>query len=839
MSLKESCFHCGQVIPEGDLVLKPIEDQEQKFCCHGCAGVCEVIHEAGLQSFYQRTPDGELLSPPPPPNKDAEFYDYDEVQSQFVDKLAEKREITLMSEAIHCAACIWLIEHSLAKIDGILLAKVNFTNKQIKLRWDNSKVQLSQIIHELNRIGYDATPYDPSASQEAYRRANRDLLYRLGYAGFAMMNVMWFSVALYAGADEDKEFRYYFHWLEFMIATSVILYSAKPFLQGAWTSFKSRSVGMDVSITLGILTTYFYSFWVTVDVNHPGNVYFDTMIDFVFLLLIGRYLEAISKNKAIDATKRLMDLQAKVARLITAGNEEKIKPVRTLIKGDIVLVKPGEKFPVDGTVYKGQGAVNESMLTGESNEIYKQEGNSVSAGTINLDSTLQVKVTSILQDTTLGKIVSMVEEAQGSKAPIQCTAEKIMPWFVSVVLVLATLSFTYWLINTNIEVAMIAATSVLIITCPCAFGLATPMATAVASGVSAQNGILIKNGAVLEVLNDVTHFVFDKTGTLTKGHMQVKRSLFLPGLVKTALLKEVASIESLSEHSLAKAITQNILNENLSFKGHLLDVTNFHAHSGQGVSGNIGTDQFHIGTAAWLKGYAILLPEDWVTVADMAGDKGQTSVWVAKNQKIVAMLLLEDEIRDDALALVSRLKQANKTVILLSGDRQMVAESVAQQLGGMQVIAEVLPEDKNEVIQGLQADGHKVAMVGDGINDAPALVRANVGIALGSGTDVSADSADIVLLNDELLAVDTVVGLSARTIKTIKQNILSSIVYNLILVPLAMAAMLTPLIAAITMPLSSLVVIGNAARIRTYFSPKAIEARHNKRRSVDEKLISE
>lgn len=826
-----SCFHCGQAIPKGELVLKPIKNKEQSFCCQGCAGVCEVIHEAGLESFYLRTPDGELLSPPPPPNNDADFYDYDEVQSQFVEELGQTREITLMSEAIHCAACIWLIEHTLAKLEGIKLAKVNFTNKQIKLRWDNDKIKLSQIIQELNKIGYDAAPYDASASDEAYRKANRDLLYRLGYAAFAMMNVMWFSVALYSGADEG-EFRHYFHWLEFIIATTVILYSAKPFFQGAMTSLKSRTVGMDVSISLGIMATYLYSFWVTVDVNHPGNVYYDTMIDFVFLLLIGRYLEAISKNKAIDATRRLMDLQSKVARQIKPTGEE-VVPVRTLLKGNEIFVKPGEKFPVDGFILKGQGTVNESMLTGESREIYKQPGDKVSAGTTNLDAALNVEVTSILQDTRLGKIVSLVEEAQGSKAPIQCTAERIMPYFVSVVLVLATLSFTYWIFNAGIETAMIAATSVLIITCPCAFGLATPMATAVASGVSAQNGILIKNGAVLEVLNDVDHFVFDKTGTLTQGKMQVKSSEFLPGLASEEALKAIASIESRSEHSLAKAITESIIENHKSFKGALNEVEAFQAHSGRGVSGRVLGQDYLIGTAAWLRAYGLEMPLEFVEKADEAAHRGHTSVWVARNDQVIGVILLEDEIRPDAKILIDRLKAQNKSVTLLSGDRQMVAQSVADSLGGMEVIAEVLPEDKNQVIMDLQKQGKQVAMVGDGINDAPALVRANVGFALGSGTEVSTGSADIVLLNDELLAVDTAVGLSERTLKTIKQNIISSILYNILLVPLAMAALLTPLIAAITMPLSSLVVIGNAARIRTYFSPKAVKQRQHELKLKD------
>lgn len=825
--MNPSCYHCGQGINQGALVLRKINQVEREFCCHGCAGVCDAIHEAGLESFYRRTPEGELFSPPPPPNKDIEFFDYDEVQSQYVGGLDQKREITLISEAIHCAACIWLIEHTLAKLDGVQMAKVNFTNKQIKLRWDNDQIKLSQIIQELNRVGYDATPYDASSSEEAFRKANRDLLYRLGFAGFAMMNVMWFSVALYAGADEDTEFRHYFHWIEFIIATITLAYSGKPFLAGAITSLKSRSVGMDVSISLGILTTYFYSFWVTIDPLHPGNVYYDTMIDFMFLLLIGRYLEAISKNKAIDSTRRLMDLQPKVARLKTENGIE-IVPVRKLQANDVVLVKPGDQVPVDGEVVEGTGNVNESMLSGESREVFKTVGSYASAGTLNLDGALSIKVTSILQDTMLGKIVHMVEDAQGSKAPIQCTAEKIMPWFVSVVIALATLSFVYWIVNADLETAMIAATSVLIITCPCAFGLATPMATAVASGVSAQNGILIKNGAVLEVLNSIDHFVFDKTGTLTKGQMQVKDYHFYDVESEYELLKDLVKVEFHSEHSLGKAIVQSLQAQHPEFKAMDMKTAYFQAHPGKGVEAKVQGQHYQIGTSQWLEGFELVIPEQLRVLEAEKAQLGQTSVWVAQNNRIVAILFLEDEIRDDAVEMIQRLKQRGKKVTLLSGDRQLVAETVAERLGGMALQAEVLPEQKHLAIQDFQKAGQRVAMVGDGINDAPAMARADVSIALGSGTDVSMDCADIVLLNNELLSVDTAIDLSERTLKTIKENIASSIIYNITLVPLAMAAMLTPLIAAITMPLSSLVVIGNAARIRSFYSKKAIAKRRQK-----------
>lgn len=820
------CFHCGQSIVDKELVLLAIKNTEQKFCCHGCAGVCEVIYESGMQSFYKRIIDGERIYPPPPPNTNINFLDYDEVQSQFVSELSEVREITLMSEAIHCAACIWLIEYTLAKNPNIQLAKVNFTNKQIKIRWDNEKVKLSEIVISLNKIGYDATPYDATVSERAFRKANRDLLFRFAYAGFAMMNVMWISIALYAGAAEDEMFRQYFHWVAFFLATTVLVYSAKPFFKGSYKSLKAKTVGMDVSISLGILTTYFYSVWVTVYPDHAGEVYFDTMIDFVFLLLIGRYLEAIYTNKAVDSTKRLMQLQVRVARQKTATGE-KIVPVRKLVSGDLIIIKPGDKIPVDGEVIEGRGNVNESMMSGESLEVIKNPGSKILAGTHNIDGVLTVEVSAILQNTSLGKIVRMVENAQMSKTKIQCTTEKIMPWFMSVVLVLAALSFAYWVLAADLETAMIAATSVLIITCPCALGLATPMAVAVASGVSAANGILIKNGVVLETLDKVEHFVFDKTGTLTKGQMVLISYKIIDESKKQATLNAVHAIESNSEHSLAKALCEDLQ----PHADHKIksQVNYFKNLPGKGVEAVLFDQQYQIGTALWLTTLGVIIPKHLEELANKNAKLAQTAVWVAIDNIVVAVFFLEDELREDAIELVTRLQQRGKKITILSGDKKLVAQAVAKQLlangGDIEVIAEVLPQDKYDIIKKLQSTGNYIAMIGDGINDAPALAQADISFALGSGTEVSMDTADIVILSNKLMSVDTAIDLSARTLRTIKQNMVSSLIYNITFVPLAMAAMMTPLIAAITMPISSLIVIGNAARIKSFYSKKAFEKR--------------
>jgi Cu2+-exporting ATPase len=390
-----------------------------------------------------------------------------------------------------------------------------------------------------------------------------------------------------------------------------------------------------------------------------------------------------------------------------------------------------------------------------------------------------------------------------------------------VTLALAALSFTYWWIHDSLELAIMAGTTVLIITCPCALGLATPMAMAVASGVAARNGILVKHGVVLEMLNELDHFVFDKTGTLTKGKMKWVDAMWQPGLQIAQWLPRIALIEQRSEHSLGRALVDYVAQQQPNWRSATACLTYFKAIPGRGVEAQLdATLTMKIGTADWLVQSGIRLPDALVAKADQQASQGRTSVWVAADKDVIGVIFVEDALRDDAFELIDRLKQRGKQVTLLSGDRYAVAEAVAKQLGGMAVIAEVLPEDKSDVIRQLQAKGQKVAMVGDGVNDAPALSRAQVGFALGAGTDVSMDSADIVLLNNELLSIDAALDLSAYTLKTVKQNILMSISYNVVMVPLAMAAMLTPLIASITMPLSSLAVIFNAMRIRRFFKPR-------------------
>ncbi len=809
-----TCFHCGLPLSDRSDFSAQLDGAQRHFCCFGCESVCKAIFGSGLEGFYQRTPEGGLLAPPPEPPSDLKLYDIDEVQAEFITELTELRDIYLLVEGIHCAACVWLIERSLTPLDGVLAANVNLSGRRLHLRWDNSRIPLSHVLQRLSDIGYRAVPYDPEVAEGALKQQNRALLFRMAFAGFTMMNLLWVSIALYSGANKG-EFRSLFYWVGFILATPTLFYSGWPFLKGAWTSLRQLHLGMDLPIAIGATSTWAYSVYVTFNPSATNEVYYDTVVNFLFIILVGRHLESLSKRHAVASTQRLLNLQPRGASVLRDGQEQ-VVPVRSIKTGEHVLIRPGGSIPVDGRVIDGYSSVDESMLSGESQPLKKQVGDQVSAGTVNIEGALTVEVEGTLRNTALGRIISLVEEAQASKAPIQCLADRIVPWFVAVTLLLAALTFVYG-VQQDFEQAFMAAISVLIITCPCAFGLATPMAIAVASGQGARNGILVKNGEVLETLSAVTHFVFDKTGTLTEGHMSISHVLKTQGFDDDhEWLMQVAILESHSEHSIARAIIQYA--EQLELKLEPGVLTDFQNQPGYGVTGKINGIRIDCGTLAWLEKHAIILDSDLLAQAQDYEAQGMSCVYVAQAGKQVAVMVIADRLRAEAKALITALQKTGLKMTLLTGDRQKTADAIAEELGGgLSVIAEVLPEDKGAVIKGLQAQGERVAMVGDGVNDAPALIRADVGFAIGSGSDVSMDSADIVLMQDNLEKIGLAVKLSRRTLKTIRQNIAISFVYNSIMVPLAMMGFITPLVAAISMPVSSLLVIGNAARIRTLF----------------------
>ncbi|MDQ6969539.1 MAG: heavy metal translocating P-type ATPase [Mariprofundus sp.] len=824
-----SCFHCHLPASGSSVCRGDIAGEVQLFCCSGCLSVCQVIHGAGLDSFYERVQKRQSsIAPPPQPPSDIDQYDLHEVQQEFTRKLADgSMQTRFMVEGIHCAACVWLIEKALASMDGIIKAEVNLVHHRLLLQWQPDHIGLATIIERLAKLGYAAVPFNLESVDGVLQKQNRQLLFRLGFAAFGAMNIMWISIALYAGAFSgmSAEYRQFFHWISAAIATPVLLYSGGPILLSAGRALAQGRLNMDLPISIGALATFSYSFWQTLQAG--SHVYFDTVVSFLFIILIGRYLEAMARRNASSATLRLLELQPRMAtRINNDGSDERIA-VRKLQAGDLLRIKPGDKIAADGVVVEGHSHIDESMLSGESKPVHKQVGSHVAGGTINAESPLIMAVEKTGSSTVLSRIIHLVESAQGSKAPIQRLADRIVPWFVAITLSLASLSFLYWYGQADFDTALLAATAVLIITCPCALGLATPMAVAVSTGLAAKHGVLVRHGEALENLSDTSHIVFDKTGTLTTGQMRVSDIIRNGNNDQTDqtehspddILQLAAALERHFSHPLAQAICAS------AAELPLIEAQQPELLPGLGVAGKVDGQQLLIGNQRLMQQCNIMLADNIIDRCQSIESAMAVPVLIAINGSLLALLRIEDELREDACELMNSLAQRGIGITLLSGDSIAAARHLQQYLSAhtdsnINVIAEVLPADKANHIKTLQQQGEHVLMVGDGINDAPALAQANISIAMGSGTDVSMECSDIVLMGSDLKRIPWAMDLSQRALKTIRQNLSLSLAYNLMLVPIAMAAWITPVFAALAMPVSSLLVIGNAMLIKKHMNGK-------------------
>jgi Cu2+-exporting ATPase len=676
--------------------------------------------------------------------------------------------------------------------------RANLTDKRIRISWRDEDIQLSVIMQNLADLGYSAMPYEQNIAEQIANKSNKAMLYKIGFSAFTMMNLLWISIAMYTGASDGK-YHQYFQWLGFALATPTLFYSGLGFLTSAYNGIKNGLMNMDVPISIGALTTYFYSVYVLLGFSTKGEVYFDTVVNFIFVILIGRYLESSAKKSSISASSSLQQLQPKVA-LVLKNGEEIITPISVINIGDLILIKPGERIPVDGRVLAGASEADESLLSGESKPVIKNLGDTVFAGSVNGQGALEIEVEKTLKQSMLGKIVSLVETTQHNKSSVICSIDKIIPYFVGVTILLATATFIYWYPQ-DFDLALLSATSVLIITCPCAFGLATPMSIAVASGVAVREKMLIKNSNALEVLDKIDWVVFDKTGTLTLGVFEITH-------IETNqddLIQIMASIEKCSEHPLAKAIVAKN-------NGDFLAVTKFTSIPGQGVSADIENQTYKIGRLSFVN-TTHSANQAMLAKSQQLENQGASCIWCSNQTGILGFVALADKIKTDAKTVVEQLHSLGKQVSILSGDSQAVTQKVANSLGIKYVIAQALPTDKANYIKQLQIN-HQVLMIGDGVNDAPALVQADTSMAIGSGSDVSVNCADVVLLKSTLSPILTMINLAKRTNQTIKQNIIFALMYNALMIPLAMMAKVTPLFAAIAMPISSLIVISNATRLR-------------------------
>jgi Cu2+-exporting ATPase len=796
-------------VPEDAHYTIRYQAHSQPACCAGCQAVAQTIIDAGLDDYYKhRQASGKASSAlPREVLEQIALYDSEALQRSFVRVESEQvREAALMLEGISCPACIWLNEQQLLRLPGVLSVDINYTSHRARVRWDNQRLRLSQILEAIGAIGYRAHPYDSARQEVLQQKERKQAINRLWVAGLSMMQVMMYAVPIYVARINEIEprFLWMLHWASFLLTLPVMLYSAQPFYRGAWRDLKRRRVGMDTPVVIGILTAFGASSWALLHHIAQG-VYFDSVSMFVFLLLGGRYLEGMARRKAGAALESLVKLIPAFAHALPdwpASRRTEEVAVSSIEPGMALLIRPGETIPVDGTVLEGRSSSNESLLTGESRPIDKTTGATVIAGSVNLDSPLLVEVVETGQNTRLAAIARLLDQALAQKPRFAVLADRFASVFVTLLLITALSSFVVWHFI-DADRALWIMVAVLVISCPCALSLATPTALTAASGNLAHQGILVARGHALEALVRTSDVVFDKTGTLTDGamHLLDQRQLGAQSLPLRQALALAQALESGSEHPLARALLAEAL-------APACVAEQLGNQPGLGIEARVDGQLWRLGQTA----YVCALCPDAATPAD-DWHSADSVITLGNQNGPVAQFAIGDQARTDAASTIASLRASGLRVHLLSGDSQGVVSRLAQRLGCDAWQAGATPQDKLEYVAHLQSQGRRVLMVGDGINDAPVLARADISIAMGGGTDVARASGDLVLIDDRLAQIPLALTLARKTRSVIRQNLIWAAGYNLIALPLAVSGHVTPWIASLGMALSSLLVVSNALRL--------------------------
>ena len=710
----------------------------------------------------------------------------------------EKKRVQLVIKGMHCANCAGTITKKLLKTKGVTRAEVNFATEKAVVEFNG--ITENAIISSIEQAGYKADLDSKKPPKNEANNMKKMLFFSLLLAIPALLISMFVMELPYKG------------WLLLALATPVQFIAGYSFYEGAWSALKNRTSNMDTLIAIGTSVAYFYSVFVLLS-DPMGELYFEVAAVLIALVILGKYLEANAKGKTSEAISKLIRLSPKKAHIIRNGKEITIS-VDDVRVGDIIIVKPGEKIPVDGIIVSGSSSVDESMITGESLPVGKKVGDMVVGATINKFGTFNFKALRIGADTTLSKIIKMVEEAQGSRAPIQRFADRISSVFVPVVIMLSIATFAAWyfLFGATFSFALVAAVAVVVIACPCALGLATPTAIIVGTGKGAQHGILIRNGEILETASKVNAIIFDKTGTITKGEPNVTDIIAHDD---KALLKIAASLEKKSEHPLAQAILKKTKEMHIQ----LANVTHFRAVAGYGIEGHLGNKKVLLGNIGLMKKNRIKISTSSVKEMQALENDGKTVVLLAENKIVTGMIAIADVVRDSSKEAIGKLKTMGIDIYMITGDNERTAKAIAKQVGIEHVFSEVRPDEKAGYVRKLQKK-FKVAMVGDGINDAPALAQADVGIAMGSGTDIAMETGGIILMKNDLCDVPTALKLSRMTLSKVKQNMFFSLIYNMLGIPVAAGALytfgilLSPIIAGGAMAMSSVSVVSNSLLLK-------------------------
>ncbi|MFP7200961.1 heavy metal translocating P-type ATPase [Lysinibacillus halotolerans] len=721
-------------------------------------------------------------------------------------------EITGMT----CAACATRIEKGLNKLDGVARANVNLALEKATIEFNPSEVTIADIVAKVEKLGYGAHQKQDEKEQVDHREQHiKDQQRKFVISAILSLPLLWTMV----GHFSFTEFLYVPNflmnpWVQLILATPVQFIIGKQFYVGAYKALRNGSANMDVLVVMGTSVAYFYSVYqaiITAGEHHDPHLYFETSAVLITLILLGKLFEAKAKGRSSEAIKKLMGLQAKTAIVIRDGIEKEV-PLEEVVIGDTILVKPGEKIPVDGEVVEGTTAVDESMLTGESLPVDKAAGDLLYGSTINKNGFIKMTATKVGRDTALAQIIKVVEDAQGSKAPIQRLADKISGIFVPIVVGIAILTFLVWMIWVQpgeFTPALEVLIAVLVIACPCALGLATPTSIMAGSGRAAEFGILFKGGEHLEQTQGIDTVVVDKTGTVTHGKPVLTDVLVAKGQDEETFLSLIGAAEKQSEHPLAQAILQGIQEKEIE----LGNIQFFEAIPGFGVQATVSGQGVVIGTRKLMEQYGINVTSVLPTMEELEKN-GKTAMLAGINGQYAGLVAVADTIKETSREAVRRLQEMGINVIMMTGDNERTAQAIGKEVGVDAVIAEVLPEGKANEVKKLQQQGKKVAMVGDGINDAPALATANIGMAIGTGTDVAMEAADITLIRGDLNSIADAILMSRKTMKNIKQNLFWAFAYNTIGIPIAAAGFLAPWVAGAAMAFSSVSVVLNALRLQ-------------------------
>ena len=805
--MSEKCFHCGLPVPKGASYQVTINNKQQPMCCIGCQTVAEAIVENNLTDFYNhRTQNSQKPVDLIP--AELQVYDNDALQQSFVQSAQGSaiREASLILEGIVCAACVWLNENHVKKLKGVVDFRINYSTHRASLKWDNEKIKLSDILQAITDIGYNAHPFDPGRLESLQKKEKSAALRRIALAGVGMMQVMMPAIAIYIGESSDmsESMRNFLRWISLIITTPVVFYSARVFFTSAWRDLKRGVFGMDVPVSIAIGSAYIASVWATF--TNSGEVYFDSVVMFTFFLLLGRFLEMGARHKAGQVADALIRLLPDTAvRLDKDKNGEEIQsviPASDLALEDRVLIRPGETIPADGTVLEGKSSVNESLLTGENMPCQKKTGDALIGGTVNIESPLIMQVDKLGDSTILSSIIRLLDRAQSEKPKLARFADKSAGWFVLLLLIIAATVFVYWWFKDPTQ-AFWVALSVLVITCPCALSLATPAALTAATGNLTEQGVLTTRGHALETLANIKHIIFDKTGTLTHGKPKLTTLQTLSDLSKEDCINLAAGLENSSEHPLAQAIIHRA-QEASKMEQH-------QAESGRGIEAILDATKYRIGTKEYVSEITNILPPD----KDLQQNNSLNStVYLGKQGEWLAVFQFQDELREETKETIRALKRQGIKVSLLSGDSALAVSAVAKELEIDDAKAQLLPADKLAYVQTLQSQGNIVAMVGDGVNDAPVLAAADVSVAMGKGSQLAQASADMVLLSENLLLLPSSIKLSKRMLSVVRQNFSWAIIYNAVAIPIAAMGWIAPWMAAIGMSFSSIIVVLNSFRLK-------------------------